>query len=133
MQGEFKLIQPGKLLPHEEVDGERVDSLVDEIRTAGYFYPPVLVDGTTRVILDGHHRWRAALKLGLSVLPCYCVDYLNDPVIRVISRRPEFEISKNAVIATALARRTYPHKTTRHMYDLPEWIEPVPMARLLRA
>lgn len=133
MQGEFRLIAPGELIPHEEVDAGRVTSLVGEIRAAGAFYPPALVDAVTLVILDGHHRWHASVQLGLRVMPCYCVDYLGDPVIRVMSRRPGLDISKEAIIATALAGRTYPHKTTRHMYDLPEWIEPVALGLLFGA
>lgn len=133
MQGELTLIEPGRLVPHEDVDPERVAALVEEIRAAGAFYPPVLVDGATRVILDGHHRWRAASALGLRTLPCYCVDYLNDVIIRVISRRPEIAVSKADVLATALAGRVYPIKTTRHMYDLPETLEPIPLERLAGA
>jgi ParB-like chromosome segregation protein Spo0J len=118
------------LLPHEEVGMERVERLVEEIRAAGQFYPPVLVDAVSRVILDGHHRWHASSRLGLTLLPCYVVAYFDDSTIRVMSRRPEIEVTKQSVIDTALAGRIYPHKTTRHMYDLPEWIEPVPLARL---
>ena len=130
MQGELKLLAPADLFPHEDVDPERVALVADEIRAAGAFYPPVLIDDTTRVILDGHHRWRASALVGLKVLPCYCVDYLGDPVIRVISRRPEIAVTKEGVIATALAGRVYPQKTTRHMYDLPESLEPIPLERL---
>ena len=133
MQGALKLLKPGELLPHEDVDPARVKHLADEIRAAGAFYPPVLVDDVTRVILDGHHRWRASAALGLSALPCYCVDYLNDPVIRVMSRRPEIAITKADVVATALAGRVYPEKTTRHMYDLPESLEPVSLDQLTDA
>jgi ParB-like chromosome segregation protein Spo0J len=130
VQGELKLIEPGELLPHEDVDIARVQDVAREIRAARFFYPPLLVDRSTRVILDGHHRWRASAELGLRVLPCWCVDYLQDPLIRVMSRRPQIDVSKEAVIKTALAGTTYPRKTTRHMYDLPEWVEPVPLARL---
>jgi ParB-like chromosome segregation protein Spo0J len=129
--GEFELIAPRQLVPHEEVDAERVERLADEIRNAGTFYPPVLVDRATRVILDGHHRWHASSRLGLALLPCYTVSYFDDPTIRVMSRRPEIDVTKHSVIDTALAGRIYPHKTTRHMYDLPEWIEPVALDRLL--
>ena len=62
---------------------DRVRALAEEIRGAGTFYPPVLVDETSRVILDGHHRWHASSLLGLALLPCYAVDYRNDPAIRV--------------------------------------------------
>jgi ParB-like chromosome segregation protein Spo0J len=133
VQGELRLLRPDELRPHEDVDPERVASLVLEIRAAGTFYPPVLVDDATRVILDGHHRWRASSALGLRVLPCYCVDYLHDVVIRVMSRRPEITVSKADVIATALAGRVYPIKTTRHMYDLPESLEPVALDGLAGA
>jgi len=131
--GEFELIAPRLLRAHEEIDAERMQRLVEEIRRAGKFYPPVLVDRGTRVILDGHHRWHAAAQLGLELLPCYTVLYLDDPAIRVMSRRPDIEVTKQSVLEMALSGKTYPHKTTRHMYDLPEWIEPVALERLLAA
>jgi hypothetical protein len=47
-----------------------------------------------------------------------------------MSRRPEIAVTKADVIATALAGRVYPIKTTRHMYDLPETLAPIPLDRL---
>jgi len=128
--GEFELIAPAHLRPHEDVDVERLGRLVEEIRNARTFYPPVLVDRKTRVILDGHHRWRASSQLGFIAVPCYAVDYLEDSTIHVISRRPDVEVTKQSVLDMALSGRTYPKKTTRHTYDLPESIEPVPLDRL---
>ena len=110
---------------------DRVRSLAEEIRLAASFYPPVLIDEATRVILDGHHRWTASSLLGLTLLPCYAVDYQSDPAIRVISRRTEIAITKDDVIAMGLSGRTYPYKTTRHVYDLPEALEPIPLDQLL--
>lgn len=110
---------------------DRVRALAEEIRLAESFYPPVLIDDATRVILDGHHRWHASALLGLAVLPCYAVDYLHDPAIRVISRRTEIAIAKADVVAMGLSGRTYPYKTTRHVYDLPEALEPVRLDQLL--
>lgn len=130
MQGEFELIAPALLRPHEDIDTERLERLIAEINNAGTFYPPVLVDRRSQVILDGHHRWRASTRLALAVLPCYVVDYFGDPTIRVISRRPDIAVTKQSVIDMALSGKTYPRKTTRHAYDLPEWIEPVPLSRL---
>jgi hypothetical protein len=131
VQGVFRLIEPRTLKPHEDVDMDRVRALAEEIRLSGAFYPPVLIDGASRVILDGHHRWHASTLLALAWLPCYAVDYRNDPAIRVISRRSEIAIAKDDVIAMGLSGRSYPYKTTRHVYDLPEAIEPVPLERLL--
>ena len=131
MHGTFQLIEPGLLRPHEDVDADRVRALADEIRLAGSFYPPVFIDAATRVILDGHHRWHASTLLGLVRLPVYAVNYLHDATIRVISRRTEIAITKQDVIAMGLSGRTYPYKTTRHVYDLPEAIEPVPLDELM--
>ncbi len=130
MHGELKLIAPGDLRPHEDVDPERVALVADEMRAADVFYPPILIDDTTGVILDGHHRWRASIELRLRVLPCYCVDYLHDDRVRIMSRRDDIAVDKPGVLATALKGAVYPQKTTRHMYDLPETIEPIPLARL---
>jgi L-serine kinase (ADP) len=131
--GKFELIAPALLLPHEDIDAARLDRLIDEIKSSHVFYPPVLVDRATRVILDGHHRWQASERLAFAVVPCYTVDYFNDSTIHVLSRRPDIEVTKQSVIDIALAGKTYPKKTTRHTYDLPEWIEPVPLERLLPA
>jgi hypothetical protein len=131
VQGTFLLLEPGVLRPHEDVDLDRVRALADEIRLAGSFYPPVLIDDATRVILDGHHRWHASSLLGLAMLPCYAVDYLRDSAIRVISRRSEIAITKQDVLAMGTSGRRYPYKTTRHVYDLPEAIEPVPLDQLV--
>jgi hypothetical protein len=43
---------------------------------------------------------------------------------------PGIVVTKADIIATALADRVYPRKTTRHMYDLPETLEPVPLDQL---
>jgi ParB-like chromosome segregation protein Spo0J len=130
--GEFELIAPDQLRPHEAIDVARLEHLIEEIKSAGTFYPPLLVDRTSRVILDGHHRWRASSRLAFALVPCYTVDYFNDPTIRVMSRRPEIDVTKQSVIDMALSGHIYPEKTTRHMYDLPESIEPVPLDRLRR-
>lgn len=110
---------------------DRVRALAQEIRLSDAFYPPVLIDEASRVILDGHHRWHASALLALVWLPCYAVDYPNDPAIRVLSRRSEIAITKDDVVAMGLSGRIYPYKTTRHVYDLPESIAPVSLERLL--
>jgi ParB/RepB/Spo0J family partition protein len=50
---------------------ERFDLLVEAIREVG-FLQPVLVRKAAAgyVLIDGHHRVRAALKLGLTEVPC---------------------------------------------------------------
>ena len=101
------------------------------MRETGQFPQPVLIDTNTRVILDGHHRWWAGQELGCARIPCYGVDYLEDESIRVQSRRPELTVSKEAVIDMGLSGKTYPIKTTRHIYAMPEFPDPVPLKKLI--
>ncbi|MDC7707166.1 ParB N-terminal domain-containing protein [Vogesella indigofera] len=57
-------------LPSEEVDEEAVHRLAAAITRAGMWTTPIPVDRETGIIMDGNHRARAAVLLGLHYLPC---------------------------------------------------------------
>ena len=72
------------LCPHERVvNEERVDALVDAILRWGCYRKPLLVDKASGSILDGHHRYFSAQRLGLKRVPAALVDYLQDESISV--------------------------------------------------
>lgn len=56
-----------RLIPEWETEDPRFLALVDNIRDRG-IDQPLLVDSSNR-ILDGRHRWRAAKRLQLDVVP----------------------------------------------------------------
>lgn len=90
---------------------------------------PILIDASTGVILDGHHRFAVCKELGCTLVPCVAVDYLNDPHITVLPRRPDIPVSKADVIAMGISGNTFPPKTTRHVFSIPLMERQVPLTR----
>lgn len=126
----FCLIQAEGLLEHEEVDRARLRALQSEIERDGELREPVIVDGGSLVILDGHHRVCALRSLGCQLVPAYLVDY-RDPRIAVTPRRPDLIVTKEDVVRAGRLRQPYPPKTSRHEFDFPPAARPVPLSALV--
>jgi hypothetical protein len=105
-----------QLRPHETTDQQLLEQLIRKMQQGYMFHEPIVVDGATGVILDGHHRHAACKKLGIERIRCIVVDY-RSPQIRVESRRPGLLVSKEDVIRRGLSGDLYPPKTTRHVFD----------------
>ena len=117
----FGLVNIEKLKAHENIIPQRLDSIISEIKSYGIIRQPIIVDSRTYTILDGHHRYNAAKKLGLRRIPDDFVEY-SDPSIKVLARR-SIEVSKGDVIKMSKSGKLFPAKTTRHV--LPFGIEDV--------
>jgi len=113
----------GWLKPHEMVvNQDRVTALVDAIGRWGAYRKPLLVDRDSGSILDGHHRYFAAQKLGLAKVPAALVDYLEDDSITVELWPGDHgvaSISKQDVIDMCLSADVFPPKTSRHTFAEP--------------
>lgn len=103
-----------KIKEHEAVYKSNLIKIKSMIIKAGVFREPIIVDKTTLVVLDGHHRLNSCRLLGLKKIPCLTVDYLTDKKIKVASRRNNILIDKNTVIKMGLSSHVFPHKTTKH-------------------
>ena len=68
------LVELGSLVPHEEVEPDRVRRLIAGIRRSGVI-KPIIVEASSGVIVDGHHRVEAARRLGLRLIPAYLARY----------------------------------------------------------
>lgn len=112
----FALLEATALLPHEQIEGERLVRLTRTISRDGYLRQPVLVDRSSLVILDGHHRVGALAILGYAIVPAYLVDYRGTRV-RVRSRRAGVAVDKDGVVERGTGRRPYPPRTSRHVFD----------------
>ncbi|KUO83738.1 MAG: cobalamin biosynthesis protein CobY, partial [Pyrobaculum sp. JCHS_4] len=88
-------VDPAALKPHEEVLEERSYAVVH----------PIAVDYKTAVVLDGHHRLRFLLRVGLPA-PVLLFDY--DVV--------DVNVDKGEVVRRAYAGDLFPPKTTWHTY-----------------
>lgn len=113
-------MDPKELLFHESVGKLRTWSVILKILADNKFTDPLLVDESTKTILDGHHRRHAAQIMGLKKIPCWCVRYLDDKSIGLISRRKDISVSKEEIVRRARAGDPYPRKTTRHIYSMPK-------------
>lgn len=126
---EIILLSPYELIPHEKVDILHALYILLKMIFFDRFDAPILIDSKTKTILDGHHRSYAAHRLGLTLVPCYQVDYLGDGSITVASRRSNIFIDKKEVLRVALSATVFPVKTTRHKYKIPAF-QPVKLTEL---
>jgi len=125
----FALVEARALLPHEEVEGDRLARLTEEIRRDGHLRQPVLVDRGSMVILDGHHRVRALQTLGCLLVPAYLVDYRSQE-IQVWPWRQDTPVNKDSVVERGLNRAPYPPRTSRHVLGETPGPRPVDLAFL---
>ncbi|MGI6643434.1 MAG: ParB N-terminal domain-containing protein [Bacillota bacterium] len=125
----FALIDSAALVPHERVDQERLLLLVREIARDGVLHSPVMVDRSSLVILDGHHRVNALRLLGCHLTPVYLVDY-GHPSITVSQWRDDIRVNKETVIKAGLSGNLYPPRASKHEWGLPPGKRPVPLSLL---
>jgi L-serine kinase (ADP) len=125
----FCLLKLEGLLEHEEIDTAALRALTAEIVRDGMLREPVIVDGGSLVILDGHHRVSALRSLGCDLVPAYLVDYL-DPRIVVHPRRPDLRVTKNDVVKAGRMHRPFPPKTSRHEFATQPEARPVSLEAL---
>ncbi len=128
----IELRNPSELLPHEHFSAVRAFVVMLKIVARGAFTTPILIDRHSGTILDGHHRAAASRWLGLAYAPCASVEYLTDDAISVLPRRNNIPVEKQTIIAAALRGTVYPRKTTRHTYQLSDFV-PVALNTLRRS
>jgi len=128
-----QLIPIEVLKPHEQVIQKKVTQLEKMTMRWNAYTKPLLVDGATGTILDGHHRFEIAKRLGLQCLPCVVVDYLEDDSIALMlwPNSDREVITKQDVIDAGMSGDLMSPKTSRHLLsdDLPPIS--VPLSRLM--
>ena len=70
-------VNPKELIPHEDVIMDLVQYNIHKIRNEKRI-SPIIVDKSRLIILDGHHRYHAFLKLGIKDMPAILVDYNSE-------------------------------------------------------
>ncbi len=115
MKLELELIPITLLKPHEECIADHVEVVMSWLENEKTLITPLLVDKKTHVILDGHHRYTALLRLGYAKVPVFLVDYLTNEKIVVVSARDDKQVTKQDVIDAGLSGSLLPCKTSRHL------------------
>lgn len=120
------------LRPHEQIIHKKADQLERITHRWNAYTKPLLLDRTTGTILDGHHRYHVAQRIGLLCVPCVLIDYLEDDSIEldVWPNCGRDSITKQDVIDAALSGDLMSPKTSRHR--LSDHLPPiaVPLSRL---
>ncbi|MFO1172083.1 MAG: ParB N-terminal domain-containing protein [Hyphomicrobiaceae bacterium] len=109
------LVDTERLKPTELVHEDRVRKLMTKIRKHGIWRVPILVEATVHAIMDGHHRYTAACRLGLRRVPAVVLAY-GDPRLTLASWNGETYRPED-VIEAARTGRTMPQKSTRHILE----------------
>lgn len=89
----YVLLDVDTLLPHEEIVTERLNDIVRNIEENNALDMPIIVapipSSDKYLIVDGHHRWAALIKLGCKKIPSIIIDYF-DPKVKVFTWYPAF-------------------------------------------
>src|SRR5262245_30858054 len=112
---ELQFINPRQLRPTEQHDCEAALELSRQIAHDGFWRVPVLVHRGYIAILDGHHRWQAAIHMRLSMMPCFVCSYAEDN-IQLGTWRPDYCPTIGDVFRAAGTGQLFPCKTTRHQF-----------------
>ena len=115
---ELRLLNLREICETEEHSAGDVCSLAECILNLGFWTIPIAVEYSTFAIMDGHHRFNVAKKLGLKRVPCVLMDYKISGVT-LQSWRPEIDISVTDIFLMISKGKKYPLKTTRHIFHPP--------------
>src|SRR5690349_8625748 len=77
-------LYPNAYNPNRQSDRE-FELLLKSMEEDG-FTTPIVAQSTTKMIVDGEHRWRAAKRLGYKEIPVVLVD-MTDPQMRIATLR----------------------------------------------
>jgi L-serine kinase (ADP) len=110
----FRLIPLTELREHEEVEPDKVEELVEDLRRSKVVADPIWVAAGSGVILNGHHRVAALRRLGAERAPAWEIDY-SSPDVRLERWNDGPPISKADVERRAREGRLFTPKTTRHI------------------
>jgi hypothetical protein len=129
MEVTYELYPVERLRPHEATDPSHVEELARAIEESGAVQEPIWVARGCEVILNGHHRYAALLRLGAVRVPVWLLEY-EAPEIRLDRWSPGPPITKEEVVARARANHLFAIQTTRHTVDVPLPSRPTPLAKL---
>lgn len=104
---EIVYLSPKELIPYENnprINDGGVQPVIESIKAYG-FKVPLVVD-KNNIVVCGHTRLKAALKMGLERVPCIIADDLSDEQIRAFrladNKVSDFSIWDNKLLLTEL-------------------------------
>lgn len=112
---DYDLVDVAKLKPIEDYDNSRANELLEKIEKEQIWTVPLIIEEKNYMILDGHHRYQVAKKLGLKKVPAIIVKYED---VNVWSLRKEYKVSPKLVAKKVIDEKSiFPYKTVKHKYN----------------
>ena len=108
-------VRVAQLSPHAAHDEADAAGLARRILAELAWTAPIAAEARSLIVMDGHHRLRAAQLLGLRVVPVVLLGY-DDPGVTVQAWRDGEAWGPDAVLARGRSGVLLPHKTTRHVF-----------------
>lgn len=109
----FEMVEVDKLLPIEKFIKNRIPTVKNKILRDGYWTKPVVIDKKHHLIMDGHHRFEVAKRLGFKKIPAISYDYSK---VQIWSLRESELVTHELVRHRALVNDIYPNKTVKHEF-----------------
>lgn len=81
-------VEVNKLLRHEDINFQNLERSIQEIAKTKKV-SPIIVDSTSYLVVDGHHRLAALKVLGYNVIPAFPIDY-RSPSVKVYGWMRQF-------------------------------------------
>lgn len=106
------LVEINELHPHEEVVTDRLQTLIEYLKTLKPYIiiPSVLVCYNSKMIVDGHHRVYALKELGHTKIPVTMIRYESNLIVPDLAGK----ITKEELINGALNNKMFRPKTSFH-------------------
>ena len=110
----LELLSTKDITETEEHSLDRVEWLKNIIISEGIWRIPLIVEKNSLAIMDGHHRFNVAKKIGLTRVPAILLDYDQDNVM-VVAWHEDMYIDKEIMLGNIRKKILFPYKTTRHI------------------
>lgn len=111
-----ELVHIDDVLPHELTSEERTEKLKGYLSDLpNKTLPAILLDAHKRVVIDGHHRLRLFREAGLTIVPAVLINYGHEDILVNPPGVGHPEVTKEAVIRSAVCGEPLAPKSTQHM------------------
>ena len=113
---EIELVDVTLLIPHEDINENNFVEIKNSIFNEGVIKLPIVVDKSTNIIIDGHHRLKVFKELKIKVIPVFYTNYSDEKIILRSWFWSGTMLTKNDILQAAKTGKIFPSKTTKHMY-----------------